>query len=79
MWQESASESVLIPFGFFWFSAEIALEIGTDRVMFNAGNGEVDFEEFCEMMAKKIAEQGDVDIERDLQDVFKLFDKNNRG
>ena len=47
--------------------------------MFNAGNGEVDFEEFCEMMAKKIAEQGDVDIERDLQDVFKLFDKNNRG
>ncbi|XP_075262615.1 neo-calmodulin-like [Convolutriloba macropyga] len=43
------------------------------------GNGEVDFEEFCEMMAKKIAEQGDVDIERDLQDVFKLFDKNNRG
>ena len=39
------------------------------------GNGEVDFDEFCEIMAKKTAEQGEVDIETELKDVFKIFDR----
>ena len=38
------------------------------------GNGEVDFDEFCGLMIKKMNEN---EPEEELVEVFKIFDKNN--
>uniref|UniRef100_A0A7S3IY26 Calmodulin n=1 Tax=Strombidium inclinatum TaxID=197538 RepID=A0A7S3IY26_9SPIT len=38
------------------------------------GNGEVDFDEFCGLMIKKMSEN---EPEEELVEVFKIFDKNN--
>jgi calmodulin len=40
------------------------------------GNGEVDFEEFLELMAKKIQESSD---DLDILEAFKVFDKDGNG
>ena len=38
------------------------------------GNGNIEFEEFCQLMAKKGKES---DHDSELQEVFKIFDKND--
>ena len=40
------------------------------------GNGEIDFEEFLQMMSKKIKE---TDTEEEIKDAFRVFDKNGDG
>ena len=40
------------------------------------GNGEVDFQEFCGLMVKKMKESEPVE---ELVEVFKIFDKNGDG
>ena len=40
------------------------------------GNGEVDFDEFCGLMKKKLRESEPVE---ELVEVFKIFDKNQDG
>ena len=52
-----------------------------DGVLFNTsllfqGNGEIDFEEFLSMMAKKMKE---ADSEEEIRDAFKLFDRDADG
>lgn len=41
------------------------------------GNGEIDFDEFCALMAKKLMEGNDTDEE--LQQAFKIFDRDGNG
>ena len=45
-------------------------EVDTD------GNGIIDFPEFLSLMARKMK---DTDMEEDLTEEFKVFDKNNSG
>ena len=40
------------------------------------GNGEIDFDEFLSMMAKKLKE---TDLEEDIREAFRVFDKNSSG
>ncbi|XP_070538785.1 calmodulin-like isoform X2 [Ptychodera flava] len=40
------------------------------------GNGEIDFEEFLTMMAKKLR---DIDIDEEIRDAFRVFDKEGKG
>ncbi|KAK2568964.1 Calmodulin [Acropora cervicornis] len=40
------------------------------------GNGEIDFEEFLQMMSKKIK---DTDTEEEIRDAFRIFDKDGNG
>merc|ERR1711893_145843 len=40
------------------------------------GNGEIDFEEFLQMMAKKMKE---TDSEEEIREAFKVFDKDGDG
>ncbi|XP_077987608.1 calmodulin-like [Glandiceps talaboti] len=40
------------------------------------GNGEIDFEEFLTMMAKKLR---DIDIDEEIRDAFRVFDKDGKG
>lgn len=40
------------------------------------GNGEIDFEEFCSLMVKKMKES---EPEEELVEVFKMIDKDNKG
>jgi calmodulin len=40
------------------------------------GNGEIDFDEFCNLMLKKMKES---EPEEELVEVFKIFDKDNNG
>ena len=40
------------------------------------GNGEIDFEEFLSMMAKKLKE---TDLEEDIREAFRVFDMNSSG
>ena len=40
------------------------------------GNGEIDFEEFLTMMAKKLKE---TDLEEDIREAFRVFDTNSSG
>ena len=37
------------------------------------GNGNIDFQEFVDMMRKKTT---DIDIEADIRDAFRIFDRN---
>jgi calmodulin len=41
-----------------------------------AGNGTIDFEEFLNMMAKKMKE---TDSEEELREAFRVFDKDGNG
>ena len=41
-----------------------------------AGNGTIDFEEFLQMMAKKMQ---DTDSEEELREAFRVFDKDGNG
>ena len=40
------------------------------------GNGEIDFEEFLQMMSKKITTN---DTEEEIRDAFRIFDKDGNG
>merc|ERR1712106_1314136 len=40
------------------------------------GNGEIDFDEFLTMMAKKLKE---TDLEEDIREAFRVFDNKNSG
>ena len=40
------------------------------------GNGEIDFDEFLSMMAKKLKE---TDLEEDIREAFRVFDNKNSG
>ncbi|XP_076096051.1 uncharacterized protein LOC143067009 isoform X1 [Mytilus galloprovincialis] len=40
------------------------------------GNGQIDFEEFLQMMAKKMK---DTDTEEEMKEAFKVFDRDNNG
>ena len=40
------------------------------------GNGEIDFDEFCSLMLKKMKES---EPEEELVEVFKIFDKDGNG
>ena len=40
------------------------------------GNGEIDFDEFLSMMAKKLKE---TDLEEDIREAFRVFDRNSSG
>ena len=40
------------------------------------GNGEIDFDEFCTLMLKKMKES---EPEEELVEVFKIFDQDNNG
>ncbi|XP_068156480.1 calmodulin-related protein 97A [Drosophila tropicalis] len=40
------------------------------------GNGEIDFSEFCSMMAKQMRE---TDTEEEMREAFKIFDKDGDG
>ena len=42
----------------------------------HSGNGEIDFEEFLSMMAKKMKE---TDSEEEIREAFRVFDKDNDG
>ena len=41
------------------------------------GNAEIDFDEFCNLMGKKMQESGD--MEQEMRDAFKVFDKDGSG
>ena len=45
-------------------------EVDTD------GNGEIDFDEFLTMMARKLKE---TDLEEDIREAFRVFDNKNTG
>ena len=45
-------------------------------IYFLTGNGEIDFEEFLQMMSKKIK---DTDTEEEIRDAFRIFDKDGNG
>ena len=53
-----------------WWSSNKAFQVDSD------GNGEIDFEEFLSMMAKKLKE---TDLEEDIREAFRVFDKNSSG
>ena len=40
------------------------------------GNGEIDFDEFLAMMAKKLKE---TDLEEDIREAFRVFDNKGSG
>ena len=44
--------------------------------LFSTGNGTIDFDEFLQMMAKKMK---DTDSEEELKSAFKVFDRDNTG
>jgi len=44
--------------------------------LFVTGNGTIDFEEFINMMAKKMRE---TDSEEELREAFRVFDKDGNG
>lgn len=48
----------------------------TNIDFFTLGNGIIDFSEFLQMMARKMQE---VDVENDIREAFKVFDKENKG
>lgn len=45
-------------------------------ILFFLGNGEIDFDEFLSMMAKKMKE---TDSEDEIREAFKVFDKDGDG
>ena len=49
--------------------------VDVDHVL-SAGNGTIDFEEFLQMMAKKMR---DTDSEDELREAFRVFDKDGNG
>lgn len=57
-------------------SACILLLILLLFIYFLTGNGEIDFEEFLQMMSKKIK---DTDTEEEIRDAFRIFDKDGNG
>ena len=50
--------------------------VGIKIFLLLTGNGEIDFEEFLQMMSKKIKE---TDTEEEIKDAFRVFDKNGDG
>lgn len=46
------------------------------HLLSRAGNGTIDFEEFLNMMAKKVKE---TDSEDELREAFRVFDKDGNG
>ena len=49
---------------------------GTRWRLFCEGNGTIDFDEFLNMMAKKMKE---TDSEEELREAFRVFDKDGNG
>merc|ERR1711930_45130 len=53
---------------------EILLEIDED------GSGEIEFGEFCQLCAKFLVEDPDIEtMKRELKDAFRIYDKNGEG
>merc|ERR1711994_793938 len=53
---------------------EILKEIDED------GSGEIEFGEFCQLCAKVLVEDPDVEtLKRELKDAFRIYDKNGEG
>ena len=59
----------------FLFSG-LTIEMMIFKQVDSDGNGEIDFEEFLSMMAKKLKE---TDLEEDIREAFRVFDKNSSG
>merc|ERR1712055_45183 len=44
------------------------------------GSGEIEFEEFCQLCAKFLVEDPDIEtMKRELKDAFRIYDKNGEG
>ena len=58
------------------FFSGLTIEMMIFKQVDSDGNGEIDFEEFLSMMAKKLKE---TDLEEDIREAFRVFDKNSSG
>merc|ERR1711926_62376 len=57
-----------------FLSADVLAEIDED------GSGEIEFAEFCQLCAKFLVEDPDIDtMKRELKDAFRIYDKDGQG